>query len=36
MTFSGLEEKFAHRLVVEAEKNIAPKDLQNFSYVKIF
>ncbi len=36
MKFGGMEEKFARRLVLEAQKNITEEDLQNFSYVKIF
>lgn len=36
LRFSGMEEKFARRLMLEAQKNIAEEDLQNFSYVKIF
>ena len=36
MKFGGLEEKFARRVVLEAQKNISEEDLQNFSYVKIF
>ena len=36
MVFAGLEEKFAKRLVVEAQKNIPPEELENFMYVKIF
>lgn len=36
MKFSGLEEKFARRLVMEAQKNISGNDLENFAYVKIF
>jgi flagellar biosynthesis GTPase FlhF len=36
LRFSGMEEKFARRLMLEAQKNIADDDLQNFSYVKIF
>lgn len=36
MVFNGLEEKFARRLVMEAQKSISSKELQNFSYVKIF
>ena len=36
LRFSGMEEKFARRLMLEAQKNIAEDDLQNFSYVKIF
>ena len=34
--FSGLEEKFARRLVLEAQRNISENDLENFAYVKIF
>ncbi|MGK5092615.1 flagellar biosynthesis protein FlhF [Deltaproteobacteria bacterium TL4] len=36
MTFNGLEEKFATRLVQECQKNIPQEELLNFSYVKIF
>jgi len=36
MKFSGLEEKFSRRLVLEAQKNISENDLENFAYVKIF
>ena len=36
MKFSGLEEKFARRLVMEAQRNITEEDLENFAYVKIF
>ncbi|MBF0351295.1 MAG: flagellar biosynthesis protein FlhF [SAR324 cluster bacterium] len=36
MTFNGMEEKFARRLVMESQKSISQEDLQNFSYVKIF
>ncbi len=36
MVFAGLEEKFAKRLVAEAQKNIPPEELENFLYVKIF
>jgi flagellar biosynthesis protein FlhF len=36
LRFSGMEDKFARRLMLEAQKNIAEEDLQNFSYVKIF
>ena len=36
MKFSGLEEKFARRLVMEAERNLNGDDLENFAYVKIF
>jgi flagellar biosynthesis protein FlhF len=36
LTFNGLEDKFARRLIEEANKTIAPKELEDFSYVKIF
>lgn len=36
LTFNGVEEKFAKRLVEEAAKNIPGKELEDFSYVKIF
>jgi len=36
MTFNGMEDKFARRLVEEAAKNIPPGELEDFSYVKIF
>ena len=36
MKFSGLEEKFARRLVIEAQRNINDEDIENFAYVKIF
>ncbi len=36
MKFSGLEEKFAKRLVIEAQKNIDESDIKHFAYVKIF
>ena len=36
VVFAGLEEKFAKRLVIEAQKNIPPEELDNFLYVKIF
>lgn len=36
MKFSGLEEKFSKRVVMEAQKNISEQDLKNFTYVKIF
>ena len=36
MKFGGLEEKFARRVVLEAQKNITEEDLANFAYVKIF
>ena len=32
MKFSGLEEKFARRLVMEAQKNISGNDLENFAF----
>ncbi len=36
MKFSGLEDKFAKRLILETQRNITDDDLENFSYVKIF
>tara|TARA_Y100001970_G_C14223673_1_gene854204 strand:+ start:948 stop:2228 length:1281 start_codon:yes stop_codon:yes gene_type:complete len=36
MKFSGLEEKFAKRLVIEAQRNIDKNDIENYAYVKIF
>jgi flagellar biosynthesis protein FlhF len=36
LIFGGVEEKFARRLIEEASKNIPPKELDDFSYVKIF
>lgn len=36
MVFNGLEEKFAKRLIQEAQKSIPAKELENFAYVKIF
>lgn len=36
LMFNGVEEKFAHRLIEEAQKSIPPKELEDFSYVKIF
>ena len=36
MKFSGLEEKFARRLVMEAQRNMTEEDQENFAYVKIF
>ena len=36
LTFNGVEDKFAKRLVEEAAKNIPGKELEDFSYVKIF
>jgi len=36
MNFSGLEEKFSRRLVMEAQRNMTEDDLENFAYVKIF
>ena len=36
MKFSGLEEKFSRRLVMEAQRNMTEDDLENFAYVKIF
>ena len=36
MKFSGLEEKFAKRLVIEAQKNIDESDIKNFAYVSLY
>ena len=36
LTFNGVEDKFARRLVEEAAKNIPPKEVEDFTYVKIF
>ena len=36
MKFSGLEEKFARRIVLEAQRNMTEDDVENFAYVKIF
>lgn len=36
LIFGGVEEKFARRLVEEASKNIPTKEVDDFSYVKIF
>ena len=36
MKFSGMEEKFARRLIVEAQRNIDESDINNYAYVKIF
>ncbi|MBC8257579.1 MAG: flagellar biosynthesis protein FlhF [SAR324 cluster bacterium] len=36
MKFGGLEERFARRLVLEAERNMSAEDAENFPYVKIF
>ncbi len=36
MVFAGLEEKFAKRLIQEAQKSIPAEELNNFPYVKIF
>ena len=36
MKFSGLEEKFARRIVLEAQRNMTEDDAENYSYVKIF
>jgi flagellar biosynthesis protein FlhF len=36
LIFNGMEEKFARRMVDEAQKTIPAKDLEDFSYVKIF
>jgi flagellar biosynthesis protein FlhF len=36
LIFSGVEEKFARRLLEEASKNIPAREMEDFSYVKIF
>ena len=36
LVFNGLEEKFAKRLVEEALKSIPSKEMEDFSYAKIF
>ncbi|MDH4121604.1 MAG: flagellar biosynthesis protein FlhF [Deltaproteobacteria bacterium] len=36
LIFSGMEEKFAHRLVEEAMNAIPPADQEDFHYVKVF
>jgi Flagellar GTP-binding protein len=36
MKFSGLEEKFARRIVLEAQRNMTEDDVENYAYVKIF
>jgi flagellar biosynthesis protein FlhF len=36
MIFNGVEEKFVRRLVDEAQKSIPAKEMEDFSYVKIF
>ena len=36
MKFSGLEERFSRRLVMEAQLNMTAEDTENFAYVKIF
>lgn len=36
MKFSGLEDKFARRIVLEAHRNMTEDDLENYAYVKIF
>ena len=36
MKFSGLEEKFARRIVLEAQRNMNEDDVENYAYVKIF
>jgi len=36
MKFSGMEEKFARRLIVEAQRNIDENEMGNYAYVKIF
>ena len=36
MKFSGLEERFSRRLVMEAQLNMSAEEIENFAYVKIF
>jgi len=36
MKFSGLEERFSRRLVMEAQLNMTAEDIENYAYVKIF
>ncbi|MDG1861149.1 MAG: hypothetical protein P8J49_06115, partial [SAR324 cluster bacterium] len=36
MKFSGMEERFSRRLVMEAQLNMTTEDIENFAYVKIF
>jgi len=36
MKFSGLEERFSRRLVLEAQRNMTAEDIDSFAYVKIF
>ena len=36
MKLSGLEEKFARRLVMEAHRAMDEADIENYAYVKIF
>jgi flagellar biosynthesis protein FlhF len=36
LLFSGMEDKFARRLIEECSRTIPPKDLEDFAYVKIF
>jgi len=36
MKFSGLEERFSRRLVLEAQRNMTTEDTNSFAYVKIF
>jgi len=36
MKFSGLEDKFARRIVLEAQRNMTEDDSENYAYVKIF
>lgn len=36
LVFNGLEEKFARRLIEESLKSIPSKEMEDFSYVKIF
>lgn len=36
LLFNGVEEKFAKRLLEEAHKNIPAKEVEDFTYVKIF
>ena len=36
LLFNGMEDKFARRLIEECVRTVPPKDLEDFSYVKIF
>jgi len=36
MKFSGLEEKFAQRIMLEAHRNMTEDDTEDYAYVKIF